>query len=111
MVKNDSYHYSKFAIFSFWDWLYSWNIFYHKEVSMIARQCSSCGGMCGGGYTVSGRYKFCKAENIKKKQCLNCVYFEEGVYLPNKLKADGNCLDLHINVYKTFSCGNYKELI
>jgi len=23
--------------------------------------------MCGGGYTVNGKYKFCKAENPKKK--------------------------------------------
>ena len=51
---------------------------------MIARQCSSCGGICGGGYTVNGKYKFCKAENPKKKpkedyyitvsQCKNSDY-------------------------------------
>ena len=27
---------------------------------MIARQCSSCGGFCGGGFNLNGKYYFCK---------------------------------------------------
>lgn len=46
---------------------------------MIARQCGSCGGVCGGGFTLKGRYRFCKQEVKPKiiKQCSNCIFCDE----------------------------------
>lgn len=42
---------------------------------MIARQCGSCGGFCGGGYTrKNGRYVFCKAENISTYPLIDVEY-------------------------------------
>lgn len=41
---------------------------------MLARQCSSCGGMCGGGFTLKGRYYFCKQKIIKKENQVQTDY-------------------------------------
>jgi hypothetical protein len=73
----------------------------------MIRQCSSCGGFCGGGYTnKSGKYIFCKAVNPNFNlvhSCRNCKFFIDDccdhldvpdAYVPSYIQYSGCGLHL-----------------